>query len=180
MHPPSAASSTDVLTELLPSQNNPGLWERLCTPSLAWPGLSQLQSVQVEVGCHLGGTEWGRFGQNATIPKEMVPSVGNFTSFALAAPKDLTCMDRVSVWHLKVSLRGHNGSLSPGWAVNLEISGSQHPQEAAPAFPAVQSIPGEGGDVGPAHPWHGGRVPSPSLPALLPHTAHVSFFASFP
>lgn len=132
MHPPSGASSTDVLTELLPSQNNPGFWERLCT---SLPCLAQALSAPLLCWCPCRGSldvTWREqsgagLASLAKMPpcqegncSLFQPSVGNLTSFALAAPRDLTCTERVSVWHLKMSLRDHNCGLSPGWALKLE------------------------------------------------------------
>lgn len=94
-------------------------------PCLAWPRLSQLLSCAGVPA----GEGWMSPGGNGSVqlwptwPKchhakgrcsLFHPSAGNFTSFALAAPRDFACTERVSVWHLKMSLGGHTCSLSPG------------------------------------------------------------------
>lgn len=106
-------------------------------PCLAWPRLSQLLS-RAGVPAGDGWMSPGGKGVLQVWPARpkcnhakgnfflFQPSIGNFTSSALAAPRDLTRMEKVSVWHLKTPLRGPNCSLSPGWTSNLESSGSQH------------------------------------------------------
>lgn len=178
-----------------------------------------LTSLQVKVCCHLvvlrkvSGTGLASSEHRSGRPRchhanenwsLFQPIARNFTSFALSAPRDLTCIEHIYTWHLKNFLRVQSPSLSPALTLILESSNPStmallmmglgtlrrplqpnlvsHQFRAAPSAHESISLEQSQGLVrwGLTLPCSGHfQTVLTSLPDMLHHTEHVEFFTSF-